>query len=729
MLGTLLPQALGVTIPISLLLGILLGLGRLSADREFVALQACGISIFRMLRPVALLAVVACAATGYVMIVALPNANQTFREITFSAVAARAEGDVRPRVFFEADPNHVLYVQDVLQAGGWRDVFVADSTRADQTSVYLARTGRLVVDHQKRTVEMVLEQGTRHTTFLNKPEEYEGTSFDRLVLRVDPDAVFPRARTLLKGDNEMTIAELKASIAQAEKTGGHAYSQLFTIQQKFSIPAACLVLALIGLGLGLTNRKDGRLAGFVLGFSVIMVYYFLLWTSRALALSGRISPSFAPWIANIFFAVVGVALVFWRSGSADQSVQIRLPTFWTRRTGDEPEVPTMHSSPRRRLPALRVAWVRLLDLYVSRQYLRVFVLSLAGLLGLFYISAFMDLADKLFRGTATTWMLLRYFYFATPQYVYFIIPMAALLAALVVIGMLTKNSELIVMRACGVSLYRSSVPLLLFAALFSGVLFELQEHVLADSNRQAEALRHEIRGFSSQTFGVLDRRWIVGRSEDIYHYEAFDPRGNRFSRLTIYDFEPPEWRLGSLVYAKDVGLSSAAPAGVEQEISWEGRQGWIRRFGAPARAGGVSVAMYKPFALQDIPLENPGYFTTDEPDADRMTYEQLERYIVQLKTSGFHVVPYMVQLQRKIAFPFVTLVMTLLAVPFAVTIGRSGALYGIGVALVLAITYWTMLSVFGAVGAGGLISPLLAAWAPNLLFGAAALYMMLTVRT
>jgi lipopolysaccharide export LptBFGC system permease protein LptF len=100
-----------------------------------------------------------------------------------------------------------------------------------------------------------------------------------------------------------------------------------------------------------------------------------------------------------------------------------------------------------------------------------------------------------------------------------------------------------------------------------------------------------------------------------------------------------------------------------------------------------------------------------------------------LRASGFRVVPYMVQLQRKVAFPFITLIMTLLAVPFAVTTGRRGALYGIGIGIVLAITYWTMQSVFAAVGAGGVISPVLAAWAPNILFGAAAVYMMLTVRT
>ena len=86
-----------------------------------------------------------------------------------------------------------------------------------------------------------------------------------------------------------------------------------------------------------------------------------------------------------------------------------------------------------------------------------------------------------------------------------------------------------------------------------------------------------------------------------------------------------------------------------------------------------------------ISLEPPAYFKTDEPDADRMTYGELKHYIAQLQASGYHVVPYMVQLQRKVAFPFVTLVMTLLAVPFAVTTGRRGALYGIGVGIVLAL--------------------------------------------
>src|SRR4029079_19555465 len=95
---TLIPQGLGVTIPMSLLTVLLIGLGRLSSDREAVALLACGVSPYRLLRPVLLIAALSTGATMYVMIDAIPDANQTFREITFDIVSKKVENDVRPRV-------------------------------------------------------------------------------------------------------------------------------------------------------------------------------------------------------------------------------------------------------------------------------------------------------------------------------------------------------------------------------------------------------------------------------------------------------------------------------------------------------------------------------------------------------------------------------------------------------------------------------------------------------
>ena len=368
-------------------------------------------------------------------------------------------------------------------------------------------------------------------------------------------------------------------------------------------------------------------------------------------------------------------------------------------------------------------------MYVSRQYLSVFLTAFVALVGIFYISTFIDLADKLFGGRATARLLLRYFYFATPQYVYYIIPMAALVSTLVTIGLLTKNSELIVMRACGISLYRSALPLLLFAALFSVVLFEMQEQVLAGSNREATRLNGIIRGYPTLQFGILNRQWLVGRGGDIYRYEAFDPRVNQFSRLSIFHLDERAWRLETLTYAKEAALVKRAGADDQPVLMWMARRVGPAVHGAKRRNNASPVVTFAPFEERTISLESPSYFKTEDIEADRMTYSELKNYIVQLKASGYHVVPYMVQLQRKVAFPFVTLVMTLLAVPFAVTTGRSGAFYGIGVGLVLALIYWTALSIFGALGAGGWMSPILAAWAPNILFGAAAAYLLLTVRT
>src|SRR5207244_9882793 len=140
------------------------------------------------------------------------------------------------------------------------------------------------------------------------------------------------------------------------------------------------------------------------------------------------SPSLAPWLANVLLGALGVVMVVWRAGAADQPIRLRIPEFWRRREQSQ-EAASSPASPgvRRRtvvlvvrIPHIGVPRPSLLDLYVSRLYLAVYGLAFLSLVGIFYISTFIDLADKLFRGAATTGMLLRFFYFQTPQYVYYI---------------------------------------------------------------------------------------------------------------------------------------------------------------------------------------------------------------------------------------------------------------------------------------------------------------------
>ncbi len=742
LMATLLPQALGVTIPMALLVGLLMGLGRLSGDREAVAMQACGISLYGLLRPVVAFGVLGWAATSYVMIVALPDANQAYREITYSIIAARAESEVKPRVFFEDFPNMLLYVRDVPpDGGGWTDVFLADTTNAVQPDVYVAARGRMILDRGNRRVEVLLEDGTRHRVNPEVPETYEVMEFERLSFALDPESVFPQSGPQ-RGLRELGFVELGAEAERLRQAGLPDFRPILELHKKLSIPFACLVFALIGLALGISNRKDSKLASFVLGIGVIFTYYIVMYGSEAIAKAGGVSAHLAMWLPNIVLGLAGVLVLLWRSRSADLGGRIAftvpfLPSSWRRMPGaataeeqaDE-EAPAMVSvrdtrgappaATRRgvvvvvRVPHLEMPRWSLLDGYVVSVYLKAVGIAFAGLLGIFYIATFIDLTEKLFTGEASGSLLIQYLWFATPQFVYYVLPIAALVGTLVTIGLLTKSSELIVMKACGVSLYRVAVPLLGLGILWSGVLFGLEESILGQSNRRADQTRHVIRGGSPRTFDVLNRKWLVSRDGAIYHYMFYDPSRVELSGMSVYGLDE-DWRLTRRTYASQATFDGEG---------WQGTGGWLREF-----RGASTATRYELFDAAPLPLEAPDYFVTEHPDAERMTYPQLQRYIGDLEAGGFNVVPYLVALQRKLSFPFVTIVMTLLAVPFAVTTGSRGTLYGVGVGVVLAIAYWIIISIFGAVGNAGLLPPGLAAWAPNVLFSGGAAYLLLGVRT
>jgi LPS export ABC transporter permease LptF/LPS export ABC transporter permease LptG len=734
---TLIPQALCLTIPMAVLLGILVGFGRLSGDREFVAIQACGVSLMRLARPVLLVAALGTAATAYETIVALPNANQTFREIVFVTMAQSVEQNVKPRVFYEGFPDKTIYVRDLPREGGWRDVFLADTANPNQTTVYFARQGRIHLDRVNRLVQLELRDGSSHTTHADRPDDYEETRFESFLITLDPATVFRRPPP--PGAREMTIRELRQEIASASQRNDPAYDARFMIQQKFTLPLTCPVLALIGLALGATNRKDGRLASFAIGIGVIFVYYVLLWGSRAAAMGGRFSPELAPWMPILVMGVAGVLMTIWRAHSADQPIRFTLPAFWRRggaataAGGHAPHgAPDGHLGSRVvvviRVPHINLPTPKLLDVYISREYLRVFLLGIVGLLGIFYISTFIDLADKLFRGETTMAMVGRFFYFRTPQFVYYVIPMSVLVSTLVTVGVMTKNSELLVMRACGISLYRSAAPLVLFGLVASGALFVMEERVLASANREADRLERVIRHWPAATT-ALNRRWVVGTGGELYHYDVFDQETNRFTNLLVFGLDDRSWQLRSVTRVSDATLAEGSADHGESAV-WEGRRGWIRELApAPKTTAQKLGVKYLPFEHRELTLEPPGYFKTEDPIAELMTYSELRDYVARLRASGANAVPQMVELHRKLAFPFVTVIMTLLAVPFAVTTGRRGAMYGVGVGIVLAIVYWVTLSVLAALGKGGVLPPALAAWAPNILFGAAAAYGLLTVRT
>jgi lipopolysaccharide export LptBFGC system permease protein LptF len=268
------------------------------------------------------------------------------------------------------------------------------------------------------------------------------------------------------------------------------------------------------------------------------------------------------------------------------------------------------------------------------------------------------------------------------------------------------------MKACGVSLYRIALPVVLLSLLFSAALFALDQEILARANRRANALDDQIRGRPPKTFNPLNRRWVIATDGAIYHYGYFDAQRDTLTALNVYRLAPGAWRLASQTYASTA----------EYHGEWIGMKGWSQEFTA-------GPPQWHPFTRQQLALESPEYFKTEDTDVELMTAAQLRRAINELSATGANVIPQRVDLHRKLAFPFVTLVMTLLAVPFGVTTGRRGALYGIGLGIALALSYWFVMSVFVAIGKAGLLPPALAAWTPNIIVSACAIYLLLKSKT
>ena len=119
------------------------------------------------------------------------------------------------------------------------------------------------------------------------------------MLNLSPDDDVSRAAGHRKAIAKCRSPELRARADEIRAQGQFPHNQLFEIHKKFSIPAACLVFGLIGLALGATNRRDGKLASFVIGVAIVFVYYILLWLGQSLTKGRMLAPWLAAWLPNI----------------------------------------------------------------------------------------------------------------------------------------------------------------------------------------------------------------------------------------------------------------------------------------------------------------------------------------------------------------------------------------------------------------------------------------------
>jgi LPS export ABC transporter permease LptF/LPS export ABC transporter permease LptG len=722
----IIPGALTLTLPAGVLIGVLLGLSRLAADSEITAMKACGIGMGRFLRMLAIFFIAAWLLALANSVYIAPRAQEALAHLQDKLKGSQVSFQIQPRVFYEGFPKLVLYVHDVKSAQGaaiWKGVFIADISNPAAPKITMAERGILVSEGQN-TLHLHLVNGSSHETDPADPDKYQISTFQEtdLPIRLPEGAAAKDQAPSSLG--EVPTWQLPQ---QARLRKNPVVQRWYWIEfhRRLALPTACLVLGLVGFPLGLSAKKGGKSAGFVLTIALVFGYYFVSLLGVSLARQGKVPPGVGVWLADIVCLLLGLFLL-WRSERRPFEIAA-LKGSWTslkaRFQGGTLLVPTSSAAnvferAAKRKRVFSATFPMILDDYVLRDFIVNFALVVGALVVLSLIFTAFELLGDILRNQVSPWVVGDYLLSVTPYFLYNITQYGVLLAVLITLGLMQRSNEVTAMKATGISIYRIIVPVLVAAVVVAGGLFLSDQFYLPYMNKRQDALLNKIKGKPPQTYLNPYRKWIFGQHSTIYYYQVFDSDRNQFGDLSVFQFNPTTFQLLNRIYANrahwDDGLRK-----------WVCTAGWERSFQSSA------IRDYHTYDAATFTTlsEPPEYFKKEVRQSLEMNYEQLRRYIHDLQQSGFEVVKLKVQLQKKIAFPVITFVMGVLAIPFALSAGKRGAMAGVATAIGIAVFYTVVSGLFEAMGNINQLPPVLAAWAPDVIFALAGGYLILKVPT
>ncbi len=360
--------------------------------------------------------------------------------------------------------------------------------------------------------------------------------------------------------------------------------------------------------------------------------------------------------------------------------------------------------------------MKTLDRYVIGMFFNIFMLIVISLIGLYLVVDFFERIHYFISKDATLRQIVLYFSYQIPFILSLMIPVAILLSSLLTFGILSKNSEIIAMKANGVSLYRTSYPIIIFAVLMCMVSFFLNEFVTPHTNQQAKYIKLvEIQ--KKEHIGAFKRNQIWFRGKDgIYNFNMFDPEAGTLKGI----------RINYLDHEMNLTKRIDAAKAVWRNDTWIFYDGLITTF--PPN----SLPILERFdsTVIDLP-ETPADFMIVQKDTEEMGYFELRKYIKKLHSEGYDATRYIADAHGKIAFSLVSVILAVIGISFSLSKSeRSGGIsQSIAIGIIIGFSYWIVYGFALSLGRSGSLPPLVAAWTANTLFGAGALYLFMKVKT
>ncbi len=722
----ILPFPLTFALPVGALVGILIGLSRMSSDGEITGMRAAGVPGRSVIRPVLVVAITFTLATAacsmWLTPLSIRETDRVINELNSEQITAQ----VQPRVFQEQFPGTTLYIADIVPGPveRWRNVFIADDRapgsrtggvqrETEGPSITLAEEAIAVPDLKNNRIQLHLNSASTYEAGRDPAEYYISASpvSDQVLQATRPGEV----RTS-RPFTEMDMGPLWRAAAQSRDAS-------IELNQRLALPFACILLALVGVPLGVSSRKSGKSAAVVVTVALAFLYYMGLISLISLARQGALPVWLAVWTPNIVFAIIGLVMMLRLEVPGDRDVialvKGRSQGLWQRLRGMAPngERKVRTNGIRPRLPVLP----QLVDTYILSNFLFYFALLLASFVAMAQVFTFFELLGDILKHHIAMSRVAEYLFFLTPKLLCDSTPVSVLVAVLVTFGVMSKNNEVTAFKATGVSLHRLAAPVLIASFVISLGLFAFDYYkVLPEANRRQDAIRNEIKGRAVQTYQRPDRRWILGGPDSniYYFFKYFDQRTAVMVGVNIYQIRRNPLRLVKQISAERAQWDASLQ-------NWVFTNGWRRRFDGP------DADRFDRFQVATFPelTEQPGYFLKEVIQDKQMNFRQLADYIAELRQSGFDTVSLRVQLQKKFSVPVFAFIMALISVPFAFLTGNKGAMAGVGVSLGIAVVYWAMSQLFEQFGNINQLPAALAAWSPNAIFAVSGLFLMSRMRT
>jgi lipopolysaccharide export system permease protein len=305
----LMPSFLMFTIPMSLLVAILIGLGRLSGDNEITVMKASGISLYQLSQPIAVAAVIAFISTSIITLFLVPQSNYATKIHLYNVSKQKASIGIREKVFVDYFKGLLIYAEKIPLDGAYMEgVLIADTRLTDEPNTIIAKKAYLISDPKELTVTLRLENGSTHTV---DPDLQNYRKMDFAVYDVNLDigsSLFDEKKLKEKSSGEMTVLELRERLGKSGLEKQHLREVAIELNKKLSMPMSCLILGLLGVPLGIRTQRSAKSWSISIAFALVVLYYMLQLGGEALVQTGQVTPFIGTWVPNLVFGLAGVIL-------------------------------------------------------------------------------------------------------------------------------------------------------------------------------------------------------------------------------------------------------------------------------------------------------------------------------------------------------------------------------------------------------------------------------------